>query len=77
MEASTFHFINCFQIAKGDTIMAAKGERGVVMAGTEILITNVYGIKLPAIPVYRYEVAVYGYTDTGKRCELNRLTREE
>lgn len=57
--------------------MAEKVSGGVKSVSRIVLDTNVYGIRLPQIPVYRYDIRIVAKTSGGKELELTKQCRDE
>lgn len=68
---------NYLQIEIPHPIMAEKVSGGVKSVSRIVLDTNVYGIRLPQIPVYRYDIRIVAKTSGGKELELTKQCRDE
>nr|AEF32758.1 WAGO-2 [Ascaris suum] len=63
-------------VSEATPIMADKMPGGTLAADEVLLATNVYGIRLPPIPVFRYDVTVVAYASR-RMFELTKQSRDD
>lgn len=58
--------------------MTPKKSIGTVnLNDKRILQTNLYGLLMKSIPVYQYDVTIYGYTRRDRKIELSKKISTE
>ena len=62
---------------KREEELAAKMPPGTVAQSTEKVVTNIYGVRLPDIKVYKYEVGVVAITTKNKPLDMTKPSRDE
>ncbi|KHN84953.1 Germ cell-expressed protein R06C7.1 [Toxocara canis] len=65
-----------WHVSEPRAIIADKMPGGKLAASQVTLVTNVYGVRMPPIPVFRYDVAVVAY-NAKRSFELTKQTRDD
>lgn len=61
----------------GSTIIAEKREKGTFQASTVNLRTNVYGLSMKHMLIYRYDITLLANTSRGRDVFLTKKARGE